>query len=466
MFVETIKTPGLAHLSYVVGSAGKAAVIDPRRDADVYLDIARQRGCTITHIFETHRNEDYVIGSGVLAERTGAAVHHGRHLDFAYGHPAREGDEFLIGDIVIYALETPGHTYESLSYVLTDTASQGKPVAVFTGDALFVADVGRTDFFPDKAKEVAGLLFDSIHQKLLPLGDHVVLYPAHGAGSVCGMGMADRDFSTLGLERVTNPKLQLDREAFIQGQTEEWHPQPPYFRRMEELNITGEAPALCALPQMQALNSHEFAIRRNEGMTVLDVRDPEAVAGAFIPGSLSVPSDMIAAYAGYFLDDDKDIGLVADNESQAEDVRRMLFRMGYDRVEGWLLGGLAAWESSSRRFERIGAVHVGELVERIESQEKLLVLDVRKPSEWEAGHLPRAKHIFLGELPDRLGELPVDMPIVTFCGSGRRAIIAASILKRSGFPRVEDALGSLKACEAYGCPIEKDAAPTGSELYA
>ncbi|HKJ64059.1 MAG TPA: MBL fold metallo-hydrolase, partial [Desulfopila sp.] len=201
MFLEKIKSEGIAHLSYIIGDGSEAAVIDPRRDCQIYIDTAAARGMSITRIFETHRNEDYVTGSQDLARKTGAAIHHGHKIDFAYGEDVAEGDSFALGDLRLEILETPGHTDESISIVIKDTNFGDDAVAVFTGDALFIGDVGRTDFFPDRAEEVAGLLFDSIFKTILPLGDQTILCPAHGAGSVCGGGMASREFSTLGYER-------------------------------------------------------------------------------------------------------------------------------------------------------------------------------------------------------------------------------------------------------------------------
>jgi hydroxyacylglutathione hydrolase len=198
MFLETIRSEGLSHLSYILGDGNEAAVIDPRRDAKIYQEIAYRQGARITHIFETHRNEDYVTGSLELARLTDAKIHHGQAMQFEFGQPVADGDSFHIGHIRLDVLETPGHTLEHISLSLTDTASGEGPVAVFTGDTLFIGDVGRTDFYPDRAEEVAGMLYDSLHDKLLPLGDHVILYPAHGVGSVCGSGMANREFSTLG----------------------------------------------------------------------------------------------------------------------------------------------------------------------------------------------------------------------------------------------------------------------------
>ncbi|MEW6333633.1 MAG: MBL fold metallo-hydrolase [Thermodesulfobacteriota bacterium] len=455
MFLETVRSEGLSHLSYLIGHGGKAAVIDPRRDSRIYVDMAHERGAAITHIFETHRNEDYVIGSLDLARRTGARIYHSGATEFEYGNPVSEGDRFELGDVEIRVLETPGHTYDSISVALVDRAFGEEPVSVFTGDALFVGDVGRTDFFPDRKEEVAGLLYDSIFKKLLPLGDHVILNPAHGAGSVCGAGMADREFSTLGYERRHNPLLQrTDRKEFIQYKVQEHHYKPPYFEMMEKLNREG-APPLMEIPKPPPMSPSEFEKAMGKGMLVLDTRSAEAIAGSFIPGSLAIPLEMIPGFAGYFLPYDRDIGLITSGYDEVERAVVFLVRIGYDRISGYLQQGLHAWQVSGRKYDRIPAVHAGELVNRIQSGEPFTLLDVRSIDEFKQGRLPNAVHHYVGELPQKLDQIPGERPITTFCGSGQRAIIAASILKQNGFDLVEDSLGSMSACKAIGCPIEK-----------
>jgi hydroxyacylglutathione hydrolase len=457
MFVETIRSEGLAHLSYLIGHGGKAAVIDPRRDCQIYIEKALRHEAKIAYIFETHRNEDYVIGSVELAALTGAEVYHGKHLDFGYGNPVAEGDTFKIGDLRFKVIETPGHTYESISIAITDTSSGDKPIGVFTGDALFVGDVGRTDFFPDRADEVAGLLYDSIFKKLLPLGDHVILFPAHGSGSVCGDSMSEREFSTLGYEKYFNAALRnTDRESFIKHKLNERHDKPPYFRQMEKYNLEGTATPLRSLPMPPPLEAKEFEAKVQEGAVILDMRSPEAIGGALIPGSLGIPMEMVPSFAGWFLPYDKDVVMVLHNFGDLEKALRYLHRLGYDRILGFLEEGLFAWETSGRRYDTIPAVHAEELVRRIEAKEDFTLLDVRKEGEVQQGRLPGSVHVYLGELPDKLDQVSRDRPVVTFCGSGMRAIIAATILKKNGFEKVENALGSMAACSVLGCPIIKE----------
>lgn len=454
MFFEKIRSNGLAQLSYIVGDGGRAAVIDPRRDCDIYRQIADREGCRITHIFETHRNEDFVVGSCELMEQTRAEVYHGEDLPFEYGNSVTDGDTFTFGNVSLKILKTPGHTDESISLVLSDLEFSEQPLAVFTGDALFIGDVGRTDFFPERAEEVAGLLYDSIFEKILPLGDHVLIYPAHGAGSVCGSGMASREFSSLGYERRFNPALQVsDRDEFIRNKTSENHYYPPYFRQMEKHNLAGP-PLMGKLPWPKPFSADEFDAAMEDGMLALDVRSPEAVAGACIPESLAIPLELIPAYAGWFISPEQKIGLIVQDFADIEPTLRSLVRLGYENVVAYIDEGLHGWEISGRRYARIPSLFAGDLKQWQEDGKEFTLLDVREQDEVEQGILAGSTHIYLGELPDKLDKIPPQRPVVTFCGSGMRAIIAASILKRSGFEQVQICLGSMQACLAIGCSIK------------
>ncbi len=450
MFIKKIKSEGLAHLSYILGSGKTAAVIDPRRDAEIYVKTAMLEGAAIEYVFETHRNEDYITGSLELAERTGARILHGKALDFKYGEPVSEGDKFELGSLELSVMETPGHTYESISIVVSDKEAGGNPVGVFTGDALFIGDVGRTDFYPGRKKETAGLLYESIMKKIIPLGDEILLYPAHGAGSVCGAGMSPREFSTLGLERRHNPMLQKNREEFIRHKISEHHYYPPYFRKMEEYNQNG-ARILNNIPAPCPVSAEEFDARMKQGLLAVDSRSPEAYAGVHIPGSIAMPLDMIPAFAGWFLPYDRDIGVVVENEFDIEAAVRYFIRMGYDRISAVFVRGIHGWEVSGRIYNSIPVVHVDALKQRIENKEKFTLLDVRSRAEYEEAHLPGAFNIYVGELPDNLDKIPDERPVTAFCGSGRRAIIAASILKNNGFKDVENCFGSMSACMETSC---------------
>ncbi|MFP4381853.1 MAG: MBL fold metallo-hydrolase [Candidatus Sumerlaeia bacterium] len=455
MFLKKFKSEGLAHLSWMIGSGSEAVVIDARRDCDIYVDEAHRQGMRITHIFETHRNEDYITGSNDLKRRTNATIHHGKQMDFAFGEPVEDGDTFEVGKLIFKVLHTPGHTMESISIAVYDPAfSKEDAVGVFTGDALFIGDVGRTDFYPDRKEEVAGMLYDSIHNKILPLGDQTILYPAHGAGSVCGSGMAKREFSTLGYERKNNPRLQMSRDDFIDFKVHENHYQPPYFRQMEKYNKEG-APEYWGMPKPIPMDADSFSDAMEHGMVAIDIRSPEAFAGAYIPGSYAMPVNMIPAFAGWYLGYDQDIGIISSDYDSAQTAVQHLCRLGYDRVHAIFLNGLKSWETSGKRYGVIGALYAGDLQEWMDNDKDFTLLDVRSIDEYESGHLPDAKHVYVGELADKINELniPKDKTVVTFCGSGRRAIIAASIMKQHGYTDVWDCLGSMSACREVGCKM-------------
>lgn len=455
MFIETIKTDGLAHLSYVVGDGNAAAVIDPRRDVGIYEEIAQKHGVRITHIFETHRNEDLVTGSENLARRTGATVLRGPtdEYDVPYATTVHDGEQVELGQASLTVLETPGHTLDSISIAVRHTETGDSPLGVFTGDALFVNDVGRTDFYPDKAEEVAGLLYDSLHEKLLRLGDQTIIYPAHGAGSVCGQGMADRDFSTIGYEKSHNPRLSLSRSDFISAKTAEHHDYPPYFRKMEEINASSGPELDLDVRKPAPMGVEDFASELHNGMIALDLRMVESFAGGHVPGSLSLPAAMLTSFAGWLVPYDKPIGLVAASAEQAERGARDLARIGYDRVAGYLDGAITAWAVSGRAVGRIDAIDGPEFKQRHESGAEFILLDVRSKPEFEQGHLEGATHVYVGTLPGGLDELDKQREVVTFCGSGQRALIAASVLKRAGFENVTVSWGSMGACQALGCKM-------------
>lgn len=452
MFLETIHSEGLSHFSYLIGNKGKAAVIDPRIDCEIYVDIAYHRNLQITHIFETHCNEDYIIGSKQLAKHTGAKIYHGKHAPFMYGNPVSEGDTFELGNILLSILETPGHTPESISIVLADKNFSEEPIVVFTGDTMFIGDVGRTDLSIDENDVNAGLLYDSIFKKILPLGDPVILYPAHGAGSFCGAKIASRKFSTIGYERKHNPIFQMNRDEFIRYKGNEHHYKPPYFSVMRRYNLKGFA-LLRNLPNPKPIRVDEFAKAIDRGMVVLDVRGLEAFSSAYIPGSIAIPLETVPAFAGWFLPYDKPIGLVIDQYDQAEIAARYLIRLGYNNIYGYLEHGMYEWEASGRKCDRIQAVYTGEILQRFYTKNDFILLDVRSKDEFEKGHLSNAINIFVGELPYYLDKIPKDQLLTCFCTTGKKAIIAASILKKNGFQKVEEWLGSIAACYALGCQV-------------
>lgn len=443
MFLEKIKSPGLAHLSYVIGDGGQAVVVDPRRDVEVYEEIAAANDARISYILETHRNEDLVSGAGVLAERNGATVYHGPNAagDVRYATTIRDGEEIQVGDVRLRIMETPGHTDDSISIAVYDQASGEDAVAVFSGDALFIGDVGRTDFYPERAEEVAGLLYDSL-QRILALGDQAIVYPAHGAGSVCGNGMADREFSTLGHERSNNPMLQIDdRDAFIQHKVAEHHYQPPYFRNMERLNLEGTTPMD---PEPVALTRDDVKAME-DNIILVDVRSMEAFAAAHLPGSLCLPVDMITSFAGWLLESEQRLVLVAEDAEQAREAMTHLGRIGFDRVEGYL-PGIMSWVTAGDEFASLEFVNTEQVKQRLDEKRRdWQLLDVRGEDEVEQTRIDEAEHVYAGKLPEQRVQLDGETAYTVMCGSGVRATIAASVLERSGCNDVDVYLGSMAA---------------------
>lgn len=456
MIFERIKSEGLAHLSYFVGSGNEAIVIDPRRDCQIYLDIARREGMKIKYIFETHRNEDYVIGSLELKELTDAEIYHGKGVDFKYGIFVSDGQEFNFGSMKLTALHTPGHTDESMSYALTDPDSGKAPLMVFTGDALFVGDVGRTDLYgPEEIPRMAANLYESIFNKILPLGDGVILCPAHGAGSLCGGAISKREYSTLGLERIQNPALQrTDKEEFIKFKLEEKLEFPPYFKKMEQYNLQGP-PLLKGLPVPELLFPKEFVKEMEKGAMVVDTRMPHSFGGAHIKGSYGIWLKGLPYYAGWVLPYDKPILLVLEEKDQLEAAVSYLVRIGYDSIAGFLNGGISSWYMKALPVESLNLISVQSLKDKIEKNEEMVILDVRRDEEWEKGHIEGARHVYVGHLEENLDKVPRNSPIIVYCDSSRRSNIAASILKKNGYDMVYNVLGSMTAWKNAGYKVVK-----------
>lgn len=373
--------------------------------------------------------------------------------DVPYAKTVGEGERIRLGEASLAVLETPGHTLDSICIVLRHTETGDSPLAVFTGDALFINDVGRTDFYPDRAEEVAGLLYDSLHAKLLPVGDQTIVYPAHGAGSVCGQGMANRDFSTIGYEKAHSPRLSLSRPDFIKAKTGEHHDYPPYFEKMEEINASSGPGLDLDVRKPAPMGVEAFAARLGDGLIAVDLRMAESFSGGHVPGSLALPVAMLTSFAGWLLPYGTPIGLIAASPKQAERGARDLARIGYDQVVGYLDDVITQWAVSGRSVGRIAAIEGPEFKQRHDSGPEFVLLDVRAKPEFDQGHLEGAIHIYLGELPARLDELDQNKEIVTFCGSGQRALIAASVLKRAGFEKVMVNWGSMGACQSLGCKM-------------
>jgi len=455
MIIKKVKSEGISHNSYFIGSQNEAIIIDPRRDCQIFLDWAQKEEMIIKAIFETHRNEDFVIGSIELAQHTGAKIYHGSKLDFKYGQPITDNQEFNFGKIKLIAIETPGHTDESMSYALADLELSPKPIMVFTGDTLFVGDVGRIDLYgPQEAPRLAEALYTSIFNKLLPLGDNVLIFPAHGAGSVCGGDISQREDSTLGIERAFNPNLQKTKVEFIEDKINEHHTRPPYFLKMEKYNIEGP-PILDKLPSPSPLLPKEFLQQMQKGAIVIDTRQPPAFGGAHLKNSYNIWLERIPSYAGWTLSYEKPILLILEDKHFLNKAVRYLYRLGYDNLIGYLAGGLEVWYKHSLPLEHFGLISVHELKNWMEKEDELFILDVREGAKWKHGHIPGSINIFSGYLENKVDELPKNRPISVICNIGNRSSLATSILHRSGFTNIHNVLGGMIAWENAGYDIEK-----------
>ncbi|HUV24681.1 MAG TPA: MBL fold metallo-hydrolase [Methanomassiliicoccales archaeon] len=456
MIFEKIKSSGLAHLSYFIGSKGEAAVIDPRRDCDAYLKISENEEMRIKYILETHRNEDYVSGSIELASKCGARILHGEKLEFKFGEPIVDGQEFQLGALRIEAIYTPGHTLEHMSYLVKDPKNRDQPLILFSGDTLFVGDTGRTDFYGrENDMKMASLLYDSIFDRMLPLGDGVILAPAHGAGSVCGSNISAREISTLGIEKDTNPMLQMDRRSFVETKVNEKHDYPKYFRMMEKVNLEGPS-LMSSLPDLVPFSPREFLEQMNKGAIVVDTRSPPSFSGVYIKGSYSMWREGIPSFAGCILPYDRNLLLVLEERTGLERAVNHFRRMGFDNISGYLREGIENWIEGAYPTEHLGLLTISELKGKLEAGEGIIVLDVRSEEDFSRGHVPSAINLYCGQLKERSNELPLDHPMAIICSVGYRSTLAASILKMGGCFDVYVVLGGTKAWEAAGYPISED----------
>ena len=453
MIYERLKSEIVSHLSYFIGSGNSAFVVDPTRDIQQYIELAKKHGVNIEYIFETHRNEDYVIGSIELAKHTGAEIYHGSWPEFKYGKIVEDGDEFRVGKLKVTVLATPGHTPGCRSYVVTDLETGNEPVLVCTGDTLFIGDAGRTDFGgPENREKWSTWLYESIYEKLLPLGDHVMICPAHGSGSVCGAKIANREDSTLGAEKLMNPWLQMSREEFIKEKIEEHHNYAPYFKKMEVFNVEG-APEFGMGPTVEALSAAEFDKYASEGGIVVDTRPPPSFGSGYIKDSYNISMSRLGM-AGWVLPYDKPILLVLGNLSELNDTVTGLARIGYDNIVGYLKPSMVSWYLTARPVERLGIMTTPELKEKLDKEE-WTVLDVRSIEEYESGHIEGSINIYTGLLPQNLDKIPRDKPIAVICKSGTRSGFGCSILRRHGFENIYNVMGGMTSWGNAGYPMVK-----------
>lgn len=462
MYFQRFYLGCLAHASYMFGSKGEAAVVDPQRDVEIYLEAAQKNGLTIRHIFETHLHADFVSGHRELAQRTGAKIYLGAAAGAKFEHvELHDGYTLQIGDTCLTALETPGHTPESICLVLTDCEHGDEPWAVFTGDTLFIGDVGRPDLSPTHTPpELADMMFDSLHHKLMTLPDKTLVYPAHGAGSLCGRNMRTESSSTIGTERLTNWALQIkSREDFVAQMTSNLPARPEYFAQDAAINREG-APPLNDLPALTPISPADLQYQIAQGVTAVDVRHQDEFAAGHVPNSISIPlGGQFASWAGAVLGLSADPVLIGATEEQVSEARLRLARVGMEEIAGYLEGGIEAWQAAGLPLAQVPQVTVEELKIQLDKG-TMRVLDVRREGEWNAGHLEGAAWHALDTFKRALPEVSNDAPLAVHCKSGYRSMIASSFLQRAGHNNVVNVIGGYDAWEKAGLPIAHQAAAT------
>lgn len=461
MEFEQFHLESLGHASYLIGSSdtGEALVLDPRRDVDVYVQAAAQRGLRIRYVVDTHQHNDYLSGIAELADRTGATRLGSAEADLGYDHqPLKGGAELELGDVGVKVLHTPGHTPEHISLLLYDgEQSSQEPAMLLSGGALLVGDLARPDLLggEEETRRAAETFCHTIQTTLLELPDHVLVYPTHVAGSLCGASIGSRLSTTVGYEKRVNALLAsvASTDEFVESclDLRDLPAVPPYWPRMRGQNQQGPA-LLGIVDPPAALQPDEFAEQAARDSTVvLDTRSPEAFASAHIPGAQNVGlGASFATWAGTVIDPDVDILLVLEDPDELMEATWQLLRIGYDRPVGWLAGGMFAYRTTGRPLDHLPTMTVGEAADLLGEFE---LLDVRQPGEWSAFHAPDARFITGAELPDRLDEVPRDRQILVACGSGYRSSVAASLLARNGHDNVANLIGGMAAWKNTGLPL-------------
>jgi glyoxylase-like metal-dependent hydrolase (beta-lactamase superfamily II)/rhodanese-related sulfurtransferase len=459
MIIEQIYTGCLAQGAYYIESAGEAAIIDPLREVQPYIEKAKANGATIKYIFETHFHADFVSGHQDLAEKTGATIVFGP-TSMKMGFEAKvaeDGEVFELGDAKIKLIHTPGHTMESSVYLLIN--EEGKEEAIFTGDTLFIGDVGRPDLAQKVIAELtqdmlAGHLYDSLHNKIIPMSDDLIVYPAHGAGSACGKNMSKETSDTLGNQKKTNYALQkMTKEEFIKEVTTGLTPPPSYFPQNVMMNIQGYDSIDNVLNRgMHALSPTEFEVIANEtGALVLDTRAPEVFAKGFIPNSINIGIDgSFAVWVGTLVPDVKQEIIVVAEEGKEEEVVTRLARVGYDHTMGYLQGGFEAWKAAGNEVDEIPQITADQFVEVFAKDPSVQVLDVRKHSEFQSEHVIGVKNLPLDYINQHMAEVNKDKTYYVHCAGGYRSMIFNSVLKARGYDNLIDISGGFDAIKATG----------------
>ena len=442
MYLQRFFVEGLAHASYLFGADGEAAVVDPKRDVDDYLEAAKRQGLTIVAIFNSHPHADFTSGFSELAQRTGAKVYVSHLAPAKYQHiDGKNGDRIKIGSLEVELLETPGHSPDSLSFLVREN---GKPTAIFTGDLLFVNDVGRPDLrdAEEDASGLAGKLYDSLFQKILTLPDDVKVYPAHGAGSLCGRAISDAPFSLVGQERNLNWAMQIkDRNEFVRQMTANLPDRPAYFSYDVDLNLKGVKP-FGEVPVPRQMTETELKTAAKQGAAVIDVRSAAEFGAGHFPGSINIGigSASFSTWTGFMISGEKPIVLVVRSEKDANKARLELARIGFDTLTGYVTA------DTLTQTQKLSQLSAADLKSSLQNNGPF-VLDVRTPNEWKSNHIETATHASLSSFAKKIPDLPKDKKIVVICGSGYRSSIAGSMLQARGYNDIENVTGGMEAYE-------------------
>ncbi len=459
---ERILTPGIAQLSYLIGddSSGTAAVIDPRPDIDIYVALSRKHGLTITHIFETHIHADFMSGSCELAARLGNAqiyVSQEGGAEYGFDHQGlKNRDRFEFGSVIVTAVFTPSHTPEHMSYLLAEAGQEDMPWGILSGDCLFADSAGRPDLLGEEAADkLTSDLYRTLYEFYMKLDVGVIVLPGHGAGSACGADIGDRLVTTIGREKQTNAFLRFEGKPaeFKKFVTEGVPPEPEHYKRLKKVNSAGP-PIQHGLPRVPGLTPEMFKQAIEDAShQLLDTRHMLAFGGGHIPGALNlglVPE--LSIWAGEMLDPDAPLLLVLEKDTDLNKALKLLMRTGFTRYAGYLAGGMTAWANAGLPIQSLQQMSVAEINEQ---RDRLQVLDVRSPDEWKKGHVPGAAHSYVADFDGSPKKLDKRKPLVTYCGSGYRASLAASLLQKFGFEDVRNVPGSWKAWLASDYPVEK-----------
>jgi hydroxyacylglutathione hydrolase len=458
MYIKQLYTNCLAEAAYYIESNGEAAIIDPIRETEPYLELAQERGTKIKYIFETHFHADFVSGHIDLAKQTGAEIIYGPMADTKYKvRNLKDGEELKVGDLTIRAIHTPGHTPESTCYLLLDESYQEH--CIFTGDTLFVGDVGRPDLLDGTMtkEQLAGMMYDSLNNKIKKLPDEVIVYPAHGPGSSCGKNLGPEKQSTIGTEKQMNYALrEMKKEDFIKELTEGLTPPPAYFFSDAMINKQGYADIDSVMKKnMKSLSLAEFENEAARGAVILDTRCQDDFEKGFVPGSINIGlNGMYAVWAGTILDINIPLVIVCDEGKEEESVMR-LARVGYEKVNGILEGGIETWKKAGRPVDTITSIDPPKFAELVKKGEK--VLDVRRLTEAELGHVKDATVIPLAELKQNLDSLDKNTPLIIHCAGGYRSVIAASLMKRQGFKDITNVHGGWRSFTNIDLPVQTGA---------